>query len=586
MPGRLRTTWAGLLGLALVYGGSVLAQPDDAGRPDAGRPTADAGRVDAGRPTADAGRAVDAGTSADAGRAVDAGRSDAGLAAAVDAGTEPASDAGTSADAGTADAGVAVDAEGESSLVETAVEITREPTTSEVVRTLLGLLALLALAWLGGLPGVRRLEERLGISQVVTSGLPFVGLGLLMHAPGVDVLSENVLTSITPLLQFGLGWIGFHTGFQFEARGMNEVPRGTGSVVVMLTSFPFALIAALAAVLMIATGLWDPEAFGDRAWRTLARDACLLGLAGALSAPIASTLAKPGGKGPELAATVAVLDDVFGVFALALLSAWLRPVHEGGWQLPGVGWLFVTLGMAATLGLVVHFALLTAESTGERTALLLGSVAFTAGLAGYASISPLVVCFLAGIVLRNVPGGNKTSFEAAFVRLERPVYLLFLTIAGALWRIDDWRGWALLVVFLVARLVGRAIGARFARRLPQANRPPSLATTPDRELVLAPMGHLAIAFVVAAQTLYESPAIRAIVTAVIGGSIVSEIMARFATQRPQAEEEAGEGESEAAEPAEAAAPPDAADGPEPDAPSAPDASETSETERDTDGEEP
>jgi Kef-type K+ transport system membrane component KefB len=239
-----------------------------------------------------------------------------------------------------------------------------------------------------------------------------------------------------------------------------------------------------------------------------------------------------------------VLDDVFGVFALALLSAWLRPEHAEGWQLPGVGWLFVTLGMAATLGLVVHFALLTAESSGERMSLLLGSVAFTAGLAGYASISPLVVCFLAGVVLRNVPGGDKQAFAAAFTRLERPVYLLFLTIAGALWQIDDWRGWLLLVVFLTVRLGGRSLGARMARRLPASNRPPSLERTPDRELVLAPMGQLAIAFVVAAQTLYESPAIRAIVTAVIGGSIVSEILARFAIDRPAPEADVSEADED------------------------------------------
>lgn len=489
---------------------------------DAGRGADDAGRLAAseGTPTGDAGRIA-----SDAGPPDDAAAFDAAVVA-LDAGVADASTSGEAAD----------DTEGlVESATSAALELTREPTTGEVVRTLLGLLGLLALAWLGGLPAVRRLEERLGITQVVTSGLPFVLLGLLMHAPGVDVLNENVLTSLTPLLQFGLGWIGFHTGFQFEARAMDQVPRGTGSVVVVLTSSPFLIITLLTAVLLWGTGLWDPDTFTTdvSAWRTLARDACLLGLAGALSAPIGNSLAKAkdGKSGPELAATLAVLDDVFGVFALALLSAWLRPSHAEGWQLPGMGWLFVTLGMAAALGLVVHFALLTAESAGERASLLLGSVAFTAGLAGYASISPLVVCFLAGLVLRNVPGGDKASFEAAFTRLERPVYLLFLTIAGALWRIDDWRGWVLLVVFLVARLGGRTLGARLARQLPASNRPPSLAVVPDRELVLAPMGHLAIAFVVAAQTLYESPAIRAIVTAVIGGSIVSEILARFAIQR-------------------------------------------------------
>ena len=549
---------ASLILCAAVSLGAVVAHaqdPVDAGRRDAGR--LDAGRLDAGR--ADAGRAdagrPDAGRP-DAGRP-DAGRPDAGRpdAGRPDAGTDAGSDASAidgGPDAGLTDAGLALDAgsedldagitdlaegdDDELSFVEAAVEITREPSTGQVIRTILGLMFLLALAWLGGLPRVRRLEERLGISQVVTSGLPFVGLGALMHAPGVDVLSEDVLSSLTPLLQFGLGWIGFHTGFQFEGRAMDEVPRGTGSVVVLLTSFPFVLISVLAGVLMMATGLGvTPEGFHDRdALITLARDAILLGLAGALSAPIAQGIAKVASRATQLASTVAVLDDVFGVAALAVLSAWLRPENESGWQLPGMGWLFVTLGMAATLGLVVHFALLTAESSGERSSLLLGSVAFTAGLAGYASISPLVVCFLAGVVLRNVPGGDKAALEASFTRLERPVYLLFLTIVGALWRIDDGRGWLLLAAFLIARVGGRWLGARSARQLPAANRPPSLDATPDHELVLAPMGQLAIALVVTAQTLYESPAIRATVTAVIGGSILSEIFCRIGARRSAA----------------------------------------------------
>jgi hypothetical protein len=525
---RARGAWGGLLGLFVAC-----SVPMGAGAqaPEAGRALDAGSAAEAGTPFGtESGGALDAGSALDANGALDAGGArDAG--GALDAGS--ALDAGGARDAGATAASDAADGgAGDGSAAPTAPALPTEPSTTEVLRTLLGLLGLLALAWAGGHPRVRRLEERLGLTQVVTSGLPFVLLGLLMHAPGVDVLSDAVLGSITPLLQFGLGWIGFHTGFQFEGRAMDRVPRGTGSVVVLLTSLPFLFVAASAAALLWSTGLFEAEQLADDAgWTTLARDACLLGLAGALSAPVAGTILGLEGKQPRLAATIAVLDDVFGVLALLVLSAWLRPAHDHDWQLPPVGWLFVTLGLAGTLGLVVHFALLTAESAGERISLLLGSVAFTAGLAGYASISPLVVCFVAGLVLRNLPGGDKAAFEAGFTRLERPIYLLFLTIAGALWHLDDSRGWLLLVAFVAARLAGRALGARLSRALPDGVRPESLARTSDRELVLAPMGQLAIALVVAAQTLYESQAIRAIVTAVIGGSIVSEALVRFALPR-------------------------------------------------------
>jgi Kef-type K+ transport system membrane component KefB len=287
---------------------------------------------------------------------------------------------------------------------------------------------------------------------------------------------------------------------------------------------------------MLATGL-APSGFELGALPTrdqalaILRDASIVGLAGALSAP---TLVRAGeGRAAQLSRAIGVLDDVFGVIALACLAAWLRPATEG-WSLPGVGWVFVTFGMSMTLGLVVYALLKSTDSAAERTSLLLGSVCFTAGMAGAFELPPLVVCFLAGVLLRNLPGEEKDDLLVVFDRLERPIYLVFLLIVGALWRIDDWRGWALLPVFVLARVGGRWLGARTARRLPEEARPPELETTSARELVTPPMGQLAIAFVVTAQALYESPAIRAIVTAVIGGSIVSEVLVQVGARRDRA----------------------------------------------------
>ncbi|MDQ3036351.1 MAG: cation:proton antiporter, partial [Myxococcota bacterium] len=396
---------------------------------------------------------------------------------------------------------------------------------SRVIRTLLGLIALLALAWIGSHPRVRQWEERMGISQVVTSGLPFVVLGLIARAPGVDILNEEVLTALTPLLQFGLGWIGFHTGFQFEGAAMDEVPRGTSSVVILLTGTSFATIAVSCGALLFLMGLGPSMS-------TLARDSAILALAGALSAPTIERIAgsRVSARALELAKTVAVLDDVVGVVALAMLFAWLHPAR-GGWELPGVGWLFVTFGMAATLGLVMYAVLRGTESAAESTALLLGSVCFTAGMAGFFSLPPLVVCFLAGILLKNMPGGDKPRLSAAFARLERPIYLVFLVVVGALWRVDDWHGWALLPVFVLARVLGRWLGARTARRMPQEAQHPGLADISDPDLVTPPMGALALAFVVTARTLYESPATQAIVTAVIGGAVATEIVVQITSRR-------------------------------------------------------
>ena len=458
--------------------------------------------------------------------ALDAGPIDAG---AIDAGS------GAQLDAGISDGGPAVDAPAGEIAAPPAdeahpdeVPAVAAETTEDVVRTLLGLVALLALAWLGGHDRVRRLEERLGVAQVMTSGFPFVLLGLIAQAPGVDVLSEDTVSRLTPVLQFGLGWIGFHTGFRLDSRAASVVPRGTATVVILLTALPFLLITALAGAALWGLGLSNDHVM-------LTRDAVMIGLAGALSAPTLVRLAHAqSARAIELVQTMSLLDDVVVIVAFACLAAWLRPAGGGetGWVLPAVGWVFVTFGMAAVLGLLTDMVLRGTDSRAEKTSLLLGVVALTAGLAAMFQLPALVVCFLAGVLYRNLPAGtDKREIEDAFSRLERPIYHLFLLIVGALWRPELLAGWLVLPLFLVARTLGRFLGARMARSLPEGERPSSLADTPDADLVLPPMGQLAIAFVITAQTLYESAAVRAMVTAVIGGSIVMELVVQLGARR-------------------------------------------------------
>ena len=52
---------------------------------------------------------------------------------------------------------------------------------------ILGFLVILVLAYLAGHPRVQRIEERLGIAQVVTAGFPFVLLGLVAHHPSIGL---------------------------------------------------------------------------------------------------------------------------------------------------------------------------------------------------------------------------------------------------------------------------------------------------------------------------------------------------------------------------------------------------------------
>jgi hypothetical protein len=390
-----------------------------------------------------------------------------------------------------------------------------------VIKTVLALLALVALAWLGGHAKVQQWEAKLRVSQVITAGFPFVLLGLAARHPSVGIVTEPVLAEMSTLLGIALGWLGLVAGFRFDARLVSGLPPGTARAVALGTAIPFAFVVGLTgfALLSLSGGLGD---FTIRDASTL-RDALILGTAGAMTAKTSARLLRPT-EPADLVSRVIRIEELAGVAGLAVVAAWFRPPVEGSWQLPGTAWLLLTIGLGATVGIVTWVMLeCTKQGRPEFVVLALGSVSFAAGLAGALHLSPIVVTFIAGVFLANVPGAYHGRLGAALRRLERPVYLLSLFAIGAIWNVSDWRGWLLVPVFAATRLIGKRVGANAAARGPALRFGPAVREA----LAVAPMGPLAIAIVVNAQLLYPGGSVSLIASAVIGGAVVTEVLVQL-----------------------------------------------------------
>lgn len=394
---------------------------------------------------------------------------------------------------------------------------------SEAIRAILGLIGIAALAYLAGHPRVERLERNLGIFQVVTAGMPFVILGLVGHQAGVGVLSDTVLWHIRPLLALGLGWIGFTVGYRFDAPLVESLSRGMAKVGLFTTSIPFVVIMAVCGLVLLVIEHVTTSA-------VFLRDALVLATAGAMTAHTAPALLRDRGaenRAVDRVWSVVQLEQLTAVAGLLFIAAYFRPPGAAvAWQLPGTAWLFVTLGMGTTIGGLIYLTLGRVKAGPEFSLLMLGSVCFASGMAGYLRLSPIVVCFIAGVILVNLPGGSQHHVRGALARLERPIYLLFLLIAGSLWQVSDWRGWVLMVFFVAARLGGNWLAVMFCLKRGLGE----LQRDERRSLVFAPVGTLSIATVVNAKDLYSSATMPWIVTTVIGGAMVTEFIVQFATR--------------------------------------------------------
>ena len=242
-----------------------------------------------------------------------------------------------------------------------------------LLRVVLGLAVAFALAVLAAHPVIRRLERKLGLTVILSSGLPFLALGLVFRMPSVGILSEDVVDDLRPALEFGIGWLGFVVGMQFAVRELDLAPEKTGNVVFAESSVPILTTTIACSLLLFALDLKEadlgiktlPELWHRFTERPAFRDALALGACAAQAAPVAAVaIAKSvgntnpdtgiaGPKPPPMMAQlidyVSRLDDVAGVILLGLICAFFRPTDAySTWKLPHIAWLFVTLGMGGS----------------------------------------------------------------------------------------------------------------------------------------------------------------------------------------------------------------------------------------------
>lgn len=401
-----------------------------------------------------------------------------------------------------------------------------------LLRTVIGLMILLVLAYIGGHPRVQRVEEWLGLSQVITAGFPFVLLGYVARRPEVGVLTDRVLSELTPLLRLGLGWIGITIGFRVDLHAFEGESKSDARLIVTRAITSFAIIVAgCSAVLVI-----EPMRLLElKLASTVLRDALLLGVAGTLTSLYTPQLLRArGGDEPsiQVVSRVTRWQEVLGIVGMLFIAAYFRPiVDDAAWRVPETVWLLLTLGLGSTIGILVYIIhLRNTAGPGEEMVLLLGSVAFAAGMASNLRLPPVVVCFVVGFLLANLPGHYRDRVQKTLQRLERPIYLLFLLIVGAELQVTDHRGWVLMAAFVVARLAGNALGTRLGERAARLQLSPSARGV----LFASPLSALSIALVVSARLLYtqsdQSGALAQLTTAIVGGSITTEVLAQILTR--------------------------------------------------------
>ncbi len=353
----------------------------------------------------------------------------------------------------------------------------------------------------------------------ISSGFIYILLGLALGGRGLNILSASVLEGLAPLVGLGLGWVGFLFGFQLEARYLKRFPR------VYIGLSLLQSLAVFAAGALVCTFLLKELYPGQK-------ESLLLGMAvalGLLMSMVSPTLLHGAsgilsGKGDHyyLGRFLTSIGSFWGIAGLAVLSSfWHYPFFTSRVFLKGGGLFLAATLFPVIMGWIFHLLTRKRATEEQMLVLLLGIVFFASGAALYFHLFPLYVSMVMGMVFSNLTRIHERLYPL-LLSTEKPLYITFLILIGALWELNlDARVALLALVIIAFRILAFTVplpAIRAALGFP-------LPLPPRFGLCFLSQGGIGIAFAVGIKLSYPVPLTEIFLSAALLGIVASELLA-------------------------------------------------------------
>lgn len=339
---------------------------------------------------------------------------------------------------------------------------------------------------------------------VYLTGEEFLLLGVCLGPLGFGLLDREGLRGLEPFIGFGMAYVGFVYGMQFEPGIWGKLAgREIGA------SATSSLIVAA-----VVAAAWHGVSPTPDAAVSLAVGAAAGGTSTAFLHLVDRHTRM--GRVPlfRFLRVSSVLDDLWGIALYAGALIFLGPP---GWK--GIlGVLAVVAAVCGTLRLVLP----STRDPAETMAVLVGAVLFVGGTAALVGFSPLAAGATTGLILPWACRDCRQYLNRLVV-VEQPAYLLMLVLAGAWWvpaPVTAKATLALVGAYAISRGIGKAVGGvaavTFLEGRPRWTR-----------LGLGALAQSEVAVVVAVELLviHGTPASRLGATALLAGVVVNDLLA-------------------------------------------------------------
>jgi hypothetical protein len=405
------------------------------------------------------------------------------------------------------------------------------------VSTFLSILLLVTLGLLTTGSRFYRLRRSRTITALHSGGWLAMIVGVMLGPIGAGLIDEQALRTSMPLLQIGLGWIGFMVGQQLQRPLLALVPAPVWKLSIADALMSTALAAAACVAVFwfvpppgatvrgmaIATATLCAACFG---WAMETRSQGFGDTAAHASAAL--HIRTIGGLGAAMAVT-----------AHGLTIAFIGGPGESAGSIALRGALLIGLACAAAGAAAVLGAYGLAKAGRERDqqlAVFLGMLAVVAGLATQTGAGTLLASMLAGALVANISGTGLREFERFVLRGEHAVATIFSLLTGVLLSsLESWTPCLLAFGLLAIRLLAKPL--LIARFLPATYRARRMRRFDHSARWLAAAASMrqspiALAIAVSMVLVWPSPATKAALMALALAGVLAELTGRIVRYTP------------------------------------------------------
>jgi len=369
--------------------------------------------------------------------------------------------------------------------------------------------------------GARFITKRKALSPInyfFSSGFIYIFLGLSLGQSGFNILSPSILTGLTPLISLGLGWVGFLFGFQLEAKYLRCFSKKYKGL-----SFLQFLFVFLLGGLVFSQAL--KQLYPSERTFLLYGIGLAFGLLLSINSPtllnMASSIIPERGNYYYLARFLVSVSGFWGIVGLAIFSClWHFPIFESKIFLRGSLLLLFSSGFPILIGYLFHF--LTKKKTSEEQMLvyLLGLVFFVSGTSFYFNLLPLYMCMVMGITYSNLTRIHEKLYPL-LLSTEKPLYITFLILIGALWEVYfDYRLSLLVILMILLRFLGYTLPMPLFQVILDF----PLQLTTRFGLSFLSSGGIGLAFAVSLKLAFPLPLTDVFLSAALFGILITELV--------------------------------------------------------------